>query len=274
VTAFAFGDFADNVTLSMSGVPTGISKSLSSNPVAPTAQTSVSSILTLTAGASAKPQTFTVTVTGNSTGLSGALTRTATLNAALVATAAAIVNVIGQEQALGCIDQSGIGQSLSAKMNAYQNLASGGHVQGAVNVLSAFQYEVLGQIGHHIVTSCIDSVTGTAFSPGDTLIADAQSLQATLATPVKGAPIVGSVVSTNDAGAAGRTVNLLSGKSVVATAITDAVGFYYLDTTALKVGAQYGVSVTIPKGYKASSPASQTFTWTGKPLQLATFTLN
>jgi hypothetical protein len=196
------------------------------------------------------------------------------LNVTIAATAAAMVNVIGQEQALGCIDQSGMVQSLTSKMNMYQSLASSGHIQGASNVLSAFQYEVQGQIGHHIVTSCTDSVTGAAFSPGDTLIADAQSLQATLATPLKGAPIVGSVVSTNDTGAAGRTVNLLSGKSVVATASTDAVGFYYLDTTALQMGAQYGVSVTIPKGYKASSPAVQTFTWTGKALQLATFTLN
>jgi hypothetical protein len=274
VQATALGNFSDKVTLSATGTPTGVSTLFSINPIAPVTGTPASSIFKLTVGASARPQTFTETLKGSSTGLSGALTHTVPLNVTIVATAAAIMNVIGQEQALGCIDQSGIGQALSAKMNAYQSLASGGHVQGAVNVLSAFQYEVLGQIGHHIVTSCTDSVTGTAFSPGDTLIADAQSLQATLATPLKGAPIVGSVVSTSDAGAAGRTVNLLSGKSVVATASTDAVGFYYLDTTALKVGAQYSVTATIPKGYKASSPASQTFTWTGKALQLATFTLN
>jgi hypothetical protein len=159
-------------------------------------------------------------------------------------------------------------------MNTYQMLATGGHVQGAANVLGAFQYEVQGQVGHHIVTSCTDSVTGDAFSPGDTLIADAQSLQATLATPAKAAPIVGSVVSASDGGTAGRAVGLLDGKTVIATANTDAVGFYYLDTAALKVGAQYSVSVTIPKGYKASSPASQGFTWAGQPVQLKTFTLN
>jgi len=158
-------------------------------------------------------------------------------------------------------------------VKTYQALAGGGHVQAATNVLAAFQYEVQGQIGHQIVSSCTGPVGGNAFSPGQVLIADAQSLQATLATSVKGAPIVGSVVSTGDAGTAGRTVNLLSGKTVVATATTDAVGFY-LDTTALKAGAQYSVSATIPKGFKASSPASQTFTWTGKALQLATFTLN
>ena len=274
VTGTAFGDFGDKVTLSGSGAPTGVSAAFATNPLAPVPGTPASSILTLTVGASAHPQTFTETVKGSSTGLSGPLAHSVPLNVTIVATAAAIVNVIGQEQGLGCIDRSGIGESLTAKMNAYQTLASGGHAQGAANVLAAFQYEVQGQIGHHIVTSCTDPVTGDTFSPGNTLIADAQSLQATLATPVKAAPIVGSVVSTSDAGAAGRAVNLLSGKSVVATASTDTVGFYYLDTTALKVGAQYSVTATIPKGYKASSPASQTFTWTGKALQLATFTLN
>jgi len=274
VTATALGNFGDKVTLSATGTPTGVTASFAANPITPISGTPASSIFKLTVGPSARAQTFTETLKGSSTGLSGALAHSMPLNVTIVTTAAAVVNVIGQEQALGCIDQSGIGQSLTAKMNAYQTLASGGHVQGASNVLAAFQYEVQGQIGHHIVTSCTDPVTGEAFSAGDALIADAQSLQATLATPVKGAPVVGSVVSTSDAGIAGRTVNLLSGKNVVATASTDAVGFYYVDTTALKAGAQYSVSVTIPKGYKASSPASQAFTWNGKAVQLATFTLN
>jgi hypothetical protein len=72
-------------------------------------------------------------------------------------------------------------------------------------------------------------MTGTAFVPGETLIADAQSLQASLGTAVKVAPTVGAVLSTSDAGTAGRTVNLLSGKTVIATARTDAVGSCYFD---------------------------------------------
>jgi len=133
---------------------------------------------------------------------------------------------------------------------------------------------VQAQIGHHIVTSCTDPVGGNAFDTGATLIADAQSLQATLGAQVKSAPIVGSVTSANDAGAAGRTANLLSGKSVIATASTDAVGFYYFDPTGLTPGAQYTVKVTIPKGYKSTSPASQTFTWSANPVVLADFVLN
>jgi hypothetical protein len=149
-----------------------------------------------------------------------------------------------------------------------------GHVQGAANVLGAFQYEVQAQIGHHIVTSCTDAVTGERFSAGDALIADAQSLQSPLGTRVKAAPIVGSVASTTDADATGRMVNLRSGKTVIATATTDAVGFYYLDTASLVIGARYSVDVTIPKGYKTSSPASLTFTWTGSAQRLVDFVLN
>lgn len=115
---------------------------------------------------------------------------------------------------------------------------------------------------------------GNAFSPGEALIADAQALQAMLGTAVKAAPILGFVTSTNDAGTAGRTVNLLSGRSAVANASTDAAGFYYFDSGSLKPGAQYGVTVTIPKGYKTSSPASQTFVWSNALVKLADFMLN
>jgi hypothetical protein len=127
-------------------------------------------------------------------------------------------------------------------------------VQGAANVLGAFQYEVQAQIGHHIVTSCTDAVTGERFSAGDALIADAQSLQSPLGTRVKAAPIVGSVASTTDAGAAGRIVNLRSGKTVIATATTDAVGFYYLDTASLVTGARYSVDVTYRRATRRRRP--------------------
>jgi uncharacterized repeat protein (TIGR02543 family) len=274
VTATALGDYADHVSLSTTGAPAGVSVSLSANPIAPTSGAPAAAILKVTAGASARPGSFTETVKGTSTGLSGALAHSTSLSVTLVATSAAIVDVIDADQSLGCIDASGIGSSLVAKMNAYQTLSQGGHAQGAANVLGAFLNEVQAQIGRLIVTSCTDTLTGEAFSAGDALVADAQSLQATLGSQVKAAPVTGSVVSTSDAGTAGRTVNLLSGKSVIATASTDAVGFYFFDTSSLKRGAQYSVSVTIPKGYKTSLPASQVFTWSGGPVKLADFVLN
>jgi len=133
---------------------------------------------------------------------------------------------------------------------------------------------VQAQIGHHIVSSCTDPVGGNAFSPGQALIADAQALQATLGTQIQAAPIVGFVTSTNDAGTAGRTVNLLSGKTVIATASTDATGFYYFDSTNLTRGAPYIVTVTIPKGFKTAQPTSQTFMWSASTVKLADFVLN
>jgi hypothetical protein len=273
-TVSALGDFGDEVTFAASGAPVGAQVTLTPKSVTPVSGTPASSILGLVLGPSVTPQSFVETVTANSTGASGPLVHAANVTVTVVATPAGVVNVINQDQSLGCIDKSGIVQSLLAKVNAYQTLASGGHLQGAANVLGAVQYEVRAQIGRHIVTSCTDPVGGNAFSAGDTLIADVQSLQSTLGTQVKAAPIVGSVASTNAAGPAGRTVNLMSGKTVIATASTDAVGFYYFDSANLTPGAQYSVTVTIPKGYKASLPASQTFTWTANPVQLAEFVLN
>jgi len=274
ITATALGDFDDQITLTATGQPTGVAASLSANPLTPVDGTPATSTLAIAVGPSVIPQSFTETITGNSTGLSGALTHSAQVDVTFVITADALVKIINQDLALGCIVNSGLAQSLIAKVNAYQTLASGGHNRGAANVLAAFQYEVEAQIGHHIVTSCTDPVGGNAFDTGATLIADAQALQATLGTQVKASPILGTVASATDSGAAGRTVNLRSGKTLVATTTTDAVGFYYFDPTGLTPGAQYTVKVTIPKGYKSTSPASQTFTWSANPVVLAQFMLN
>jgi hypothetical protein len=188
----------------------------------------------------------------------------------VVATPVAIVNVIKADTALACIDSAGIGQSLIAKIDAYQKLASGGHLQGAKSVLTAFQYEVQVQNGHHIKTKCTDPVGGDQFSPLQTLIAHAQSLQSAL-----GDPVVGSVVNASDAGISGATVDILRGKTILATTTTDAMGFYYFgDLGSLAPGANYTVKVTPPKGYKSSTPASQTFTWSAAPMKLGDFLLN
>jgi hypothetical protein len=273
-TATALGDFADPIELTATGHPAGVAASLSANVLTPVVGSPATSTLTIAVGPSVTPLSFVETIAGNSSGLAGALTHSAQVNVTFVITPEGLVKIIDQDLTLGCIVNPGLAQSLTAKVNAYQTLASAGHVQSATNILAAFQYEVQAQIGHLIVTSCKDPVGGNSFSPGQALLADAQALQATLGTAVKAAPIVGTVASTSDAGVAGRTVNLLSGKTVIATASTDAVGFYYLDTGTLRQGSQYAVTVTIPKGYKSSSPQSQTFTWMGNALRLVDFVLN
>jgi hypothetical protein len=181
VTASALGDFADQITLSATGQPTGVVASLSANPLAPVAGTSTNSRLTLAVGPSAVPQSFTETVTGKSTGLSGALSHSAQVSVTFVITPDALVKIINQDLALGCIANAGFAQSLISMVNAYKNLANAGNVQAAANVLAAFESAVQAQIGHQIVSSCVDPVGGNRFSPGQALFADAQALQAMLA---------------------------------------------------------------------------------------------
>ena len=271
VTVNSLGIFDQTVKLAVSAPPAGVTASLSAVSVKPAAGGSIGETLSVGIGPSVTPQSFALTVTGTS----GALTHSVATTVTVQATTGGITNVINQDRTLGCIDNSGIGQSLLAKINAYQTLASGGHTQGATNVLTAFQYEVQAQTGQHITTTCTDPIGGNQFSTGGTLIADAQSLQASLGAQVKLNPIVGSVVNSSNAGISGATVNILSSKTVVATTTTDAVGFYYFaDASGLMQGANYTVQVTLPKGYKASTPASQTFTWSASTVKLGNFALN
>lgn len=273
ITATALGDFADKITLAANGHPAGVAASLSANPLTPVVGTPASSTITMMVGPSVTPQSFTESVTGNSTGLSGPLTHSAQLSVNFTMTAAALANIINQDYALGCIDNSGIVQSLIAKVNAFQLLAGAGHIQGATNVLTAFQYEVQAQTGQHIATTCTDPVGGNQFYTGQTLITDAQSLQATLGTQAKSNPIMGWVRNSSHAGIAGTTVNVLNGKNILLSATTDEVGFYYLDATPLTVGTNYTANVTLPKGYKSSTPASQALTGSRVPT-LVNFVLN
>jgi hypothetical protein len=258
VTVNSLGIFDQTVKLAVSAPPAGVTASLSAVSVKPAAGGSIGETLSVGIGPSVTPQSFALTVTGTS----GALTHSVATTVTVQATTAGITNVINQDRTLGCIDNSGIGQSLLAKINAYQTLASGGHTQGATNLLTAFQHEVLAQTGQHIATTCTDPIGGNQFSTGGALIADAQSLQASLGAQVKPNPIVGSVLNSGNVGISRSTVNTLSSKTVIATTTTDAVGFYYFaDASGLTLGANYTVHVTLPKGYKTSTPASQTFTW-------------
>ena len=173
----------------------------------------------------------------------------------------------------GCIDN--ISQSLIAKISATGNLVNKGQYQAAINTLAALIYEVQAQAGKHISTSCKDP-SGRTFDPTKLLIGDAQYLQGILAGQLKPNPIFGSVVNSSNVGMNGVTVNVVnSKKTIIATAVTDSVGFcYFADTSILTVGASYAVNASLPKGYKSSTPSSQTFTWKGNQVTLSNFVLN
>ena len=276
VSVTSLGNFADKVSLAAvgTGIPAGITVSLTPSSLTPSTGGAATSTLSFTAGPSVTPQSFTETVTGSSTGASGALSHAVAEAVTMAVTAADLINVVNENQVLGCIDNSGIGQSLNAKLNAFQLLSTKGQSVAAVNTLAAFRYEVQGQSGVHIAGTCTDN--GTQFSPPQTLLTDAQYLLTSTGALVAAEPITGSVVNSSKLGISGATVSLLdSSKTVVATSTTDAVGFYYFAATnSLRFGAGYTIKVTIPKGYKGATPPAQNITWSATPVLLSNFVLN
>jgi hypothetical protein len=191
----------------------------------------------------------------------------------IVVTPDSLITEVNEFLGLGCIDNSGIANSLVSKVGAVKNAIANGQIQTAINILSAFITEVQAQAGKHISTTC--TAGGHTYHPVQTLIGDAQYLLGTLGAQLKADPILGSVLNSTLLGVSGATVNLLnSTKAVVATATTDVTGFYYFAATGgLTVGKTYTVKATLPTGYKSSMPASQSFNWSGNMVVLANFGL-
>lgn len=174
-------------------------------------------------------------------------------------------------QTLGCIDN--IGQALLAKISAAQDLITKGQMQAAINTLAALILQVQAQAGNHISTSCADP-NGKTFDPVQLLLEDAHYLQLQIAGQLSANPILGWVVNSAGAGLNQVTVNLLNASStVIATAATDATGFYYFAASGLTVGQSYTLRVAVPAGYTSSTPASQTFTWSAASV-VGNFMLN
>lgn len=202
------------------------------------------------------PHTFSVDATDN---VGNAGTNSVTFT--ITVTFASLGNDVTTLAGFGCIDN--INQSLSAKIAAALNAYAKGQIQTAINILQATIYEVQAQTGHHISTTCRDP-NGVTFNAAQFLLGDLQYLQGTLAAQLHANPIVGNVVTSGNVPVYGATVNLMNGKTVVATTTTDAFGFYYFaDVSGLGSGFNYGVSIALPKGFKSSSPAAVNFTWSG-----------
>jgi uncharacterized repeat protein (TIGR01451 family) len=270
ITITSIDTFSSAVTLSSSG-PTGFSQSFSPNPAAPPSNGSTSPTLTVNLGPSVTSGTYTVSVTGTA----GSLTHSTSVTVSVQVTIGGTVNVINADQALGCIDNSGISGALKSKLNAVQMDIAAGKIQEAINTLMALLNQLQAQAGKHIKTSCTDS-QGNVFNPDAVLIADVKALLASLGVNVSADPIMGNVVTGNGAGISGITVSILNSKNAIfATAITDVTGFYYFPATGgLVTGANFTVKVSVPKTYKNSSPSSQNFTWKVASVLLNNFVLN
>jgi hypothetical protein len=100
-------------------------------------------------------------------------------------------------------------------------------------------------------------------------------LQASLGANLRPNPLMG-YVSNSSSLISGATVNILNASNAVfASAVTDSTGFCFLPLTRVfSLGSGYGAKLVLPKGYKKSTPATQTFTWQGAQITFSNFVLN
>ena len=268
VTVNSLNRFSGNVTLSIP--PSAFTDSFGTNPVSLPANGSASSLLIVGAGPSITPGSYTLTLTGTS----GLLTHTTPVSIIVGATSDGITQVIGTDETLGCIDSSGIGNALTSKLAAAQQLINAGKFQEAINTLTALLHQLEAQAGKHVGT-CIDPATGQPFDADAALIADVKALLASLEA-LKPNPLMGTVTNASGSGISGATITVLnSAKTTVASTMADSTGFYFFaKTSVFAAGTKYTVKVTVAKPYKSSTPSSQTFTWNNAEITLGNFMLN
>lgn len=253
------------VNLSTSPATSGVTISLPST--ATTGGTSTAATLTVSAGPSVTPTSFTVTVTGT-----GGLTHLASVTVNVSASISGTTGVVQTLLNAGAITSAGVANALTSKLSAAQSAAN---PQTSINTVKAFQNQVQAQAGKSIATSF--TLSGVTFNPANTLMSDGQGLINAYKTGMIPDPITGYVVDANGIGLAGATLSILgSDKNTVATASTDITGFYFMATTGVLVtGANYTLQVTgMPPGFTIATPATQTFTWHDAADTFSPFVLN
>lgn len=270
VTVNSMGVFAEPVALSISGLPSGVFASFNPGTVIPVAGQSVNSQLTVSLAPYALPGSYTLTVSGSG----GGRQHSKTVALTIAPTPAGITQVINSLVALGCVDNSGVGNAFTTKLAQAQAAISAGDTQTAINILTALLRQLQAQSGKHLKTTCTSG--GQTFNPVDVLVAQVQGLLTSLGATLKANPLIGTVVGTGGVEVKGALVSVLNAaKNVVATAETDATGFYFFPkTSALTVNADYTAKVTLlPKPWRKATPAAQTFTWKGSAVSFATVTV-
>jgi hypothetical protein len=162
------------VTLATPSVPTGISTSFNPNPVTPPGYGSASSTLTVGIDPAVTPATYSIGVEGSS----GALSHDTPVSIIVGVTAAGVTQVVGADQAAGCIDNAGVANAVTSMLAQAQADIDSGNVQGAKAILNALLALLEAQNGKHIHTSC--TINGVTFDPDAVLITDVQALLASL----------------------------------------------------------------------------------------------
>jgi len=262
ITVDSFEYFNSAVTLTVQDEPAGVAVTLSTDPVTPDFNGSASSTLNVTLPASLPAGSYGLLINGVSS--SPSLNHSTGTNIVVTPTTGGMKNVINSFLTTGAIDRSGIANALTSKLSVAQTFISGGDNQTATNVLQALLNQLNAQSGKHISAAAASA-----------LITDTQALQASLGANLRPNPLVGYVMNSST-GVSGAVVNVFSpSNALVATAVTDSTGFYFFPLTrAFSLGSGYTVKVTLPKGYKKSMPASQTFSWQGSQITFSNFVVN
>lgn len=168
------GDFSAPVALSVTGQPAGITALLDPSSVTPPIGGSVTPMLNVQAAPFVTPQTFSLTVEG----VSGLLSHSTLAAITISATTGGITQVVGVEQAAGCIDNAGVANAVTSMLAQAQVDITRGDIHDAQAVLNDLLALLKAQAGKHIHTTC--TMGATTFDPDAVLIADVQALLASL----------------------------------------------------------------------------------------------
>ncbi len=165
ITVTSTNGFNSAVTLSASGLPTGVTAAFSPNPVTPPANSTVTSTLTLTVGASVTPGTYTVTITG--TAGSSTATTTVSLTVTPSATFALSAAPTSVSVAQGAAGTSVITVTSSNSFNSAVTLSASGLPTG---VTAGFSPNPVTPPANGTVTSTLTLTVGSSVTPGTSTI--------------------------------------------------------------------------------------------------------
>ena len=171
VSVNSFEYFSAPVTLSAPTPPAGVSVSFSPSQVAPSANGSASSTMTISLAPTVTPGSYTPTISGFAakTDTSAALTHSLSPTVVVSVTTGSISTVIGDFARGGSIDNSGLAPALNDKLSTAQAYVKIGDKADAISTLSAMINQLNAQSGKHITAPA-----------AAVLITDTQALQSSL----------------------------------------------------------------------------------------------
>jgi uncharacterized delta-60 repeat protein len=281
ITVNSIDGFNSPVTLQVTGangapLPAGFTASFDGGgaqiQLTPPAFGTVTTQLSVTAGASVTPGAYTFIVSSqpDSPDHPHSVSFTIVVNAS----PSALTDVITAFRAAGAIDSDTVATSLKSLTDAAQTAASAGDINTATTKLAGVLVQVELQRGKHITTNA--TVGGVPINPVAVLLADGRNAVAGVQVGSPQNPIVGYVTNPSGQAAASATVTLFDGSNqAVASATTDVTGLYRITNTGgLTRNAIYTAKVTtFPHVYTGTTPDAQTVTWQSAGVSLVPFVL-